>query len=103
MSDKIIKGVVKGIVNEILYFADAALKSGAVNVGKQLTIATRDVNQPSEVDLGTITNALKNGIMATSQDLMEIGLERVKALSPQDQESTISEKSTQTPQSEEGK
>jgi hypothetical protein len=84
------KGVIKAVKKETLYLVDAALKSGATNVGKQLANVTRDVNQPSELNLGTITNALKSGIMETSQNLMAIGLARVKELSPEDQESKVS-------------
>ncbi|MBB6670984.1 hypothetical protein [Cohnella nanjingensis] len=94
MSD-LMKGVIKGVKKEIQYFADVALKSGAIHVGKELANVTRDVNQPSELNLETISNALKSGIMATGQELMTTGLERVKATSPQDQKkSKASKKST---------
>jgi hypothetical protein len=92
MSD-LMKGVFRGIKKEILYFADIALKSGATNVGKELTNVTRDINQRSDLNLGTITNALKSSIMATSQELMTTGLERVNAISPEDQISKMSKKS----------
>jgi hypothetical protein len=92
MSD-LIKGVFKGIAKEILYFADFALKSGATNVGKELANVTRDVNQKSDLNLGTITNALMSGIMATGEELMTRGLDRVSAISPQDQKSKVSEES----------
>ncbi|WP_027093961.1 hypothetical protein [Cohnella thermotolerans] len=95
MSDHI-KKVFKGVKKEILYFADVALKSGATNVGKELANVTRDVNQPSDLNLGTIANSLKSGIMAAGQELMRVGLERVNALSPTDQKSKMSEESTWT-------
>jgi hypothetical protein len=89
MSD-LIKGVFKGVKKEILYFTDVALISGATNIGKELLNVTRDENQPFGYNFGTFTNALKSGIMATGQELMTIGLERVKAISPQDQKSKVS-------------
>jgi hypothetical protein len=93
MSD-LMKGFFRGVKKEILYFADVALKSGATNVGKEFTNVTRDVDQRSDLNLGTITNALKSSIMATGQELMTMGLERVNAISPQDQKSKVSKKST---------
>jgi hypothetical protein len=85
------KGIFRGIKKEILYFADVALKSGATNVGKELTNVTRDVNQRPDLNLGTITNALKSSIISTGQELMTVGLERVNAISPEDQKSKVSE------------
>jgi hypothetical protein len=93
MSD-LMKGVFRGIKKEILYFADVALKSGATNVGKELTNVTRDVNQRPDLNLGKITNALMSSIIATGQELMTVGLERVNAISPEDQKSKVSEEST---------
>jgi hypothetical protein len=93
---ELMKGFFRGVKKEILYFADVALKSGATNVGKQLTNVTRDVSQRSDLNLGTITHALKSSIMATSQELMTTGLERVNAISPEDQKSKVSEESTST-------
>jgi hypothetical protein len=87
---ELMKGVFRGIKKEILYFADVALKSGATNVGKELSNATRDVNQRSELNLGTVANALKSSILATGQELMTTGLERVNAISPEDQKSKVS-------------
>jgi hypothetical protein len=87
------KGIFRGIKKEILYFADVALKSGATNVGKELTNVTRDVNQRPDLNLGTITNALKSSIISTGQELMTVGLERVNAISPEDQKSKVSEES----------
>jgi hypothetical protein len=93
MSD-LMKGFFRGVRKEILYFADVALKSGATNVGKELTNVTRDVSQRSDLNFGTITHALKSSIMATSQELMTTGLERMNAISPEDQKSKVSEEST---------
>jgi hypothetical protein len=95
MSD-LIKGVFEGVKKEILYFADVALKSGTTNVGKELANVRRDVNQPSDLNLGTITNALMSGLIATGQELMTMGLERANAISSQDQKSKVSEESTWT-------
>jgi hypothetical protein len=84
MSD-LMKGIFRGVRKQIIHVAGVALKSGATNVGKQLVNVTRDENQPSGFTLGTLANALKSGIMDTGQELMTRGLERVKAISPEDQ------------------
>jgi hypothetical protein len=98
---ELMKGVFRGVRKEILNFANAALKSGATHVGKELSNMKRDENQPLGFTFGTITNTLKTGVIATGQDLMNKGLERVKANTPQDQQSKVSEESTLTKQSEE--
>jgi hypothetical protein len=92
------KVVFKGLKNEILFLAEAALKSGASNISSQLMNVTRDENQKTSLKLGTLTDALKSSIMATGQDLMSVGIERVKALSPEDKKA--SEKSARTQLSE---
>jgi hypothetical protein len=96
-----------GREKEIIYLAFAALRSGAANVGKQLVNATSDENrdekQPSSLQFGTFTNALKTVIMGTGQELMAIELERIKASSSQEQNSEMSEESTWTKQSAEEK
>ncbi|MBA9028645.1 hypothetical protein [Peribacillus huizhouensis] len=106
MSDSI-KGVFKGVKNEIINFAFAALRSGATNVGKELVNVTSDENrdekQPSSLEFRTFTNALKTGIIGTGQELMEIGRERIMESSPQAQNSEISEESTGTKKSVEEK
>jgi hypothetical protein len=107
MSDSI-KGVVKGAIKKgIINFAFAALKSGAANIGKELVNVTSDENrdekQPSNLQFGTITNALKTGIMGTGKELIATGQERIKASSPQEQNSEMSEESTWTKKSAEEK
>ncbi|RKN85314.1 hypothetical protein [Paenibacillus ginsengarvi] len=89
MSD-MIKGVFKGLKNEIVHLAEAALKSGATNISHQLMNVTSGENKTTNLKLGTLTDALKSGVMATGQDLMSVGLERVKALSPEDKTSQAS-------------
>jgi hypothetical protein len=100
-----IKGVFKVVREEILSLADAALKSGAANIGQQLVdvYEHRDENQPSSAQFRTIATALKSGILDTSQDLITLGLERVSAISPPDQKSKVSEEFTWTQLSEEEK
>jgi hypothetical protein len=87
MSDNL-KGVLKEVRKEIIGFAFAALRSGAANVGKQLVNVTSDENpgenQPSSVQFKTFTNAFKTGITGTGQELMKIGIERIKTSSPQE-------------------
>lgn len=83
MSD-IIKRVFKGVKKEIITFSFAALRSGAANVGKELVNVTSDEKQLSSLQFGMFTNALKTGIMGTGQELMAIGLERIKASFPQE-------------------
>lgn len=95
MSD-LIKGVLHGVKKEILSFAEIALKSGATNISTQLLNVTRNENQPTEFNLGSLTTALKSGVTATGQELMAAGLERVKTISSQDQTSKASEKSART-------
>jgi hypothetical protein len=101
--DDSIKRFIKGARNEIFNFALIALKSGAVNVGKELANVTSDEKQPSSSQLGTYTNAVKTGIMGTGQELMEIGRELIEARSPEEQNSEMSEESTRTKKSVEEK
>ncbi|TMV53033.1 hypothetical protein FE783_02275 [Paenibacillus mesophilus] len=98
MSD-LIKGVFKGLKNEIVFLAGAALKSGASNISSQLMNVTSDENQTAGLKLGTLTGALKSSVMATGQDLMSVGIERVKSLSPEDKKSKASKKSARTQRS----
>jgi hypothetical protein len=94
MSDSI-NGVFKGVKKEIINFALAALRSGASNVSKELvnvtSVENRDEEQPSSLQFRTLTSALKTGITGTGQELMAIGLERIEASSPQEQNSEMSE------------
>ena len=87
MSD-IKKEFFKEVRKEIITFSFDAFKSGAANVGKELVNVTSDENrnerQPSSLQFGMFTNALKTGIMGTGQELMVIGLERIKARFPQE-------------------
>lgn len=99
MSD-MIKGVLKGLRNEILHLTEAALKSGATNISHHLANATRGENQTGDLKLGTITKALKSGVTTTGQDLMSVGLERVRALSPEDKTSQASEDTAKKKRSE---
>ncbi|AIE59897.1 hypothetical protein [Bacillus methanolicus] len=100
---ELMKGVFRGVRKEIANFANAALKSGATHVGKELANMKRDENQPLDFTFGTITNSLKTGVIATGKDLMNKGLERIKASSPQEQNSEMSEESTLTKLSAEEK
>jgi len=84
MSERM-KGVMRGVKNEILNLANVVLKSGATNIGKQLVEVTHRENQPSEFNLTTLTHALKNGAMATGQELMAKGVDRLKAIPPEDE------------------
>jgi hypothetical protein len=88
-----IKGVFKGVREEILYLADAALKSGTANISQQLVnvYENRDENQPSSSQFRTLVTALKSGILDTGQDIMTLGLERVKTISPPVQKQKVSE------------
>ncbi|MFC5702345.1 hypothetical protein ACFPVX_13670 [Cohnella faecalis] len=86
----LLKEVLKGVKKEILNLADAALTSGAANVGKELSNMKRDVNQPNDINLGAITSALKSGVLVTGQDLLTRGLERV-GIPPQAVKSKVSE------------
>jgi hypothetical protein len=101
--DDSIKRFIKGARIEIFNFALIALKSGAVNVGKELANVTSDEKQPSSSQLGTYTNAVKTGIMGTGQELMEIGRELIEARSSEEQNSEMSEEPTWTKKSVEEK
>ncbi|GIQ66765.1 hypothetical protein PACILC2_53330 [Paenibacillus cisolokensis] len=90
----LMKGVFRGVRKEILHLAGDALKIGATHVGNELLNMRRDENQPLRTTFGTITNSLKTGVKATGQELMAMGLERVMAISSQDQKSKASEEST---------
>lgn len=98
---ELMKGVFRGVRKEIANFANAALKSGAAHVGKELANMKRDENDPLGLTFGTITNSLKTGVIATGKDLMNRGLERVNTISPADQQSKVSENSVSTEQTEE--
>jgi len=100
---ELMKGVFRGIRKEIANLANAALKSGATHVGRELANMKRDENDPLGLTFGTVTNSLKTGVLATGKDLMNKGLERVNAASPQGQQSKVSEDSLLTDQSEEEK
>jgi hypothetical protein len=100
---ELMKGVFRGVRKEIANFANAALKSGATHVGKELANMERDDNQPLGLTFGTVTNSLKTGVISTGKDLMNKGVERMKASSPQEQNSEMSEESTWTEQSAEEK
>ncbi len=95
-----IKGVFKEVRKEIINFSFAALKSGAANVGKQLVSVTNDEKQPTSLQFEKFVNALKTGIIGTGEDLITIGLERIKSNSPKEQNS---EKSYESKQSAEEK
>ena len=101
--DDNIKGFNKRARNEIFNFALIALKSGAVNVGKELANVTNDEKQPSDLQLTTYTNALKTGIKGTGQELMEIGWELMGARSQEKKHSEMSEESMKTKKSAEEK
>jgi hypothetical protein len=100
---ELMKGVFRGVRNEIANLANAALKSGATHVGKELSNRKHDENEPLDFTFGTITNSLKTGVIATGQDLMAIGVARIKAISPQEQYLETSEETTGTKQSAEEK
>jgi hypothetical protein len=108
---EIMKEVFKGVKNQIVFFALAALKSGASNIGKQLVDATSNQNsgensneqQVSSLQLESLANALKTGILATGQDLISVGLDRMRAGSPQEQSLEKSEEAAFTNPSEKGK
>jgi hypothetical protein len=95
---ELMKGVFRGVRREIANLANAVLKSGSANVGRELANMQRDENQPLGFTFGTITNSLKTGAIATGKDLMNKGLERIKESSPQEQNSEMSEESTWTEQ-----
>jgi hypothetical protein len=99
------KGVFKVVRKEILNLAEAALKSGTSNISQQFVNVSenRDENEPPRAQVRTIGTALKSGILDTSKDLITFGLERVMAISPQEQNSEMSEESTWTKQPAEEK
>ncbi|MCH5583949.1 hypothetical protein MK805_03100 [Shimazuella sp. AN120528] len=102
MSDSI-KGVFREVKKGIIDFSFTALRSGAANVGKQLVNVTSDEKQPSSIQFQTFVNALKTGIIGTGEELMAIGLERLKVSTSQEQNSKVSEESTLTKESAEEK
>jgi hypothetical protein len=95
---ELLKKVFTGVRNEIVGFAEVALISGTSNIGKELANVKRDANQPSNVNLRMITDALKSGVLVTGQELMTRGLERM-GISTQDQNSQMDVESTLTQQS----
>lgn len=82
MSDSV-KGVLKKVQEEIIDFSFVALKNGASNVGKQLVNVTKDENQPFRLQIKTFIHALKTGIIGIGEELINIGLERIKENSQQ--------------------
>jgi hypothetical protein len=75
-----IKVAVRNVGLESKQILEAALKSGANHIGKQLTAAEIDVNQPSDVVLDKLLNALKSGALAAGQEVMMAGLNRVNSI-----------------------
>src|SRR5262245_19752806 len=78
------KKVFMGVRNEIVNLADDALRWGAGNLGNELANMKVDLKQ-SDAKFRAITNALKSGVMATGQELMTRGMERM-GISPQEQQ-----------------
>lgn len=74
-----IKVAIRNVGKESKQILEAALKSGANHIGQQLSAATIDVNQPSDVVLDKLLNALKSGALAAGQEVMMTGLNRVKS------------------------
>ncbi|MFD0620225.1 hypothetical protein ACFQZR_22400 [Paenibacillus sp. GCM10027629] len=81
---ELMKGIFRGVRKEIVNLANAALKSGSTHIGKELANMKRDDDQPLGFTFGTVTNSLKDGVIATGKDLMNKGLERAKDISPKD-------------------
>ncbi|MCM3289953.1 hypothetical protein M3661_07400 [Paenibacillus sp. MER 180] len=59
-------------------FLDSALKSGANNFGKHLLDAVNDENQPVDIVFGRIVTALRDGAIATGQDVLRAQLNQNK-------------------------
>lgn len=57
-------------------FAESVFRNGANHIGGQLLNAVDDVNQPTDVVLGNIVSALRNGAVATGQAVLKERLGR---------------------------
>lgn len=79
-STSYLKSIAQQLSKESKPLLEAALRSGANSVGKQLLDAARDVNQPSNIFLKKLAAALKNGALAAGQEIVSGGLDRIKAV-----------------------
>ncbi|OCT13971.1 hypothetical protein A8709_00050 [Paenibacillus pectinilyticus] len=59
-------------------FLEAALKTGANNIGTRLLDAVNDANQPADVVLEKVVTALKSGALATGQEVLRAQLGQLK-------------------------
>jgi hypothetical protein len=58
-------------------FAESLLRNGANHIGGQLLNAVSNVNQPTDIVFGNIAAALRNGVIATGQEVVRERLSRI--------------------------
>lgn len=73
------KMIGKQIKKEFIPLLEATLRSGANNIGNQLLEAVSDVSQPTDIVYSKITTALKDGAIATGQEIIMVGIDRIRA------------------------
>lgn len=64
------KQIGKLFKSETKALVESLFRNGASHVGGQLLDAVNDVNQPTDVVLGNIVSALRNGAIATGQAVL---------------------------------
>lgn len=87
MSDRFLKTLLKAVKKESKRFAKqfvVASRGGAEVAAKQILEAAANQNQPSDVMIEKIVNALKAGVNLTGQQMMTAGLDLMKGVGSSD-------------------
>ena len=86
MSSSFLKTLFKTVKKESNSFAEkfaVASRSGAEVAAKQILEAATNLNQPSDVLIGKVVDALKAGVQQTGHQMLTAGLDLVKGVSSQ--------------------
>lgn len=93
---KFLKTLIKTVKKESNSFAEkfvVAARGGAEITAQQILEAASKQNQPSDVMLGKVIDAVKAGLNQTGQQMMTAGVDLVKGVSSQDITSAAPESS----------
>jgi hypothetical protein len=93
---KFLKTLIKTVKKESNGFAEkfvVAARGGAEITAQQILEAASKQNQPSDVILGKVIDAVKAGLAQTGQQMMTAGVDLVKGVSSQEDSSTPSKSS----------
>lgn len=93
---KFLKTLIKTVKKESNGFAEkfvVAARGGAEITAQQILEAASKQNQPSDVMLGKVIDAVKAGLSQTGQQMMTAGVDLVKGVSSQEDSSAPSKSS----------